>query len=628
MATISDALAIAVQHHQAGRLQAAEQVYRQILATSPSIPEAWYLLGMIGYQQGQYAIAIEHIGRAIGLKPDYAEAHFNLGNAYKAQGKLDEAVACYRTFLKLKPDNPDVHNNLGNALQAQGKLDEAIACYRSALELKPDFAEALNNLGFSLQCQRQLKEALACYDKSLAHKPDHALAHSNRALVWLLMGDFERGWPEYEWRWQTKELPPRRFVQPVWNGEPLTGKTILLHAEQGLGDTIQFIRYVPLIKQMGATVIVECQPALLNLLEGFAGIDKLIARSGDLPAFDLHAPLLNVPGILKTSLETIPASIPYLVPNPSLLDQWQKRLLPLDGFKIGINWQGNSHYPRDRFRSVPLRCFASLARVPGVRLISLQKGKASEQLAEVRDLFPIADFTDELDQKAAFLDTAAVMKNLDLVISVDAAPAHLAGALGVPTWVALPLVPNWRWLLDRPDSPWYPDVRLFRQQAIGVWEPVFEQMAAELTTLVAAKNATQPWLVEVSAGELLDKLSILHIKAERITDQEKLRNVKLEIEALTKVSSRIKSSPALAELVLKLKEANERIWEIEDAIREHEKRQDFGAEFIELARSVYLTNDQRMRLKREINALLKSRLVEEKSYECNPATPASNVRLH
>jgi ADP-heptose:LPS heptosyltransferase len=217
------------------------------------------------------------------------------------------------------------------------------------------------------------------------------------------------------------------------------------------------------------------------------GIDQLIARNSEFPPFDVHAPLLSVPGILKTTPETIPANVPYLVAKSSLLDQWQKKLLPSGGFKVGINWQGNPRYPRDRFRSIPLRFFAALAKVRGVRLISLQKGKAAEQLAEVRDLFPIADFTDELDQQAPFLDTAAVMKNLDLVISVDAAPAHLAGALGVPIWVALPHVPTWRWLLDRSDSPWYPTMRLFRQRAIDEWRQVFEQMSAELGALGAGK---------------------------------------------------------------------------------------------------------------------------------------------
>jgi cytochrome c-type biogenesis protein CcmH/NrfG len=487
MPTISEALAIAVQHHQAGRLQAAEQIYRQILASAPNFPEAWYLLGMIGYQQGQYAVATDYIGRAIQLRPDYFEAHYNLGNAYKALGKLDEAIASYRSFLRLKPDNPDVLNNLGNALQTQGKPEEAIACYRRSIDLKPDSPEALNNLGFTLQSVGKLNEALECYDKALALQPDHALAHSNRAIAWLLMGDFQRGWPEYEWRWRTKDLPPRRFVQPVWNGEPLAGKTILLHAEQGLGDTLHFIRYAPIIKRMGATVIVECQPALLKLLEGFAGIDKLIAHNSDIPPFDVHAPLLSIPGILKTSLETIPANVPYLFPIPSLVEHWKKRLQPLDGFKIGINWQGNPKYPHDRFRSIPLRCFAPLARISGVHLISLRKGKATEQLSEIQDLFPVTDFSDELDQNAPFLDTAAVMKNLDLVITVDAATAHLAGALGVRAWLALSFVPNWRWMLDRSDTPWYPTIRLFRQQVIGEWEPVIDRISPELKSMVAAE---------------------------------------------------------------------------------------------------------------------------------------------
>jgi hypothetical protein len=365
----------------------------------------------------------------------------------KDQGKLDEAVACYRRAVELKPDFAEVHNNLGEALKGQGKLDGAMACYRRALELKPDFAEA----------------------------------HWNLALTWLLAGDWQRGLPEYEWRWRKKNFVPRRFPQSLWGGESLGGKTILLHAEQGLGDTMQFIRYASIVKRYDAAVIVECQKPLLGLLEGCSGVDQLVAEGEDLPAFDVYAPLLSVPGILKTTVETIPAGIPYLFPSPVLLEKWRKRLLDIDGFKIGISWQGNPKYRGDCFRSIPLRCFAPLAQIPGVCLINLQKGAGTEQLAEVRNLFPVLDFADELDQQSGpFMDTAAVMKNVDLVITSDSAAAHLAGALGVPVWVALPSVPDWRWLLDRSDSPWYPTMRLFRQKERGNWQGVFEEIKEAL----------------------------------------------------------------------------------------------------------------------------------------------------
>jgi tetratricopeptide (TPR) repeat protein len=487
MATISEALAIAVQHHQAGRLQAAEQVYRQILAVEPALAEAHNNLGVALQDQGKPDEAVACYRRALTLKPGFTEAHNNLGNALKCRGQLDEAIASYRRALELKPEFAQAHYNLGNAFQEQGNLDDAVACYCRALELKPDHAGTHYNLGNALKDQRKLDHALACFRRALELNPDHAEAHWTRAFTWLLAGDWQRGWPEYEWRWRTKEFVLRRFPQPWWEGESLAGKTILLHAEQGLGDTIQFIRYASIVKQLGAAVIVECQELLLGLLDSCPGIDQLVAQGDALPAFDVHAPLLSLPRILKTSAETIPATIPYLVPKPAIVERWRTRLIEIDGFKIGIAWQGNPTFRGDRFRSFPLRYFAPLAQVPGVCLLSLQKGAGSGQLAEVRDLFAVTDLGDRLHD---FTDTAAVMKNLDLVITSDTAAAHLAGALGVPVWVALSFAADWRWLLDRCDCPWYPTMRLFRQRESGDWRRVFEEINSALHE--AASRPTRP----------------------------------------------------------------------------------------------------------------------------------------
>jgi hypothetical protein len=312
-------------------------------------------------------------------------------------------------------------------------------------------------------------------------KPDYPEAHANHAHACLQAGDWRRGWVEYEWRRKTKPCSPSRFSQPLWSGESLAGKTILLHAEQGLGDTIQFVRYAPLVKRYDARVIVECQKPLLRLLAGCPGIDRLIGEGEELPAFDVQAPLMSLPAILNTTLENMPADVPYIFAAPELVARWRERLGSIEGFKIGISWQGNPRFPGDRFRSIPLRCFAALARLPGVRLISLQKGAGREQLVEVRDDFPVVDLADELDEEAGpFMDRAAVMKNLDLVVTSDTAIAHLAGALGVPAWVALKFAADWRWLLDRSDSPWYPSMRLFRQQTRGDWSQVFARMADAL----------------------------------------------------------------------------------------------------------------------------------------------------
>jgi hypothetical protein len=329
-----------------------------------------------------------------------------------------------------------------------------------------------------------LDDALVSYEEALRIRPDYAEAHWNRALAWLLVGNFEQGWAEYEWRWKEKHYPPRPFEQPLWDGSPLRDRSILLHADQGLGDTLQFIRYAPLVKERGGTIIVECQDPLLRLLGSCSGIDRLVARGSALPAFDVQAPLMSLPHILGTKLATIPADVPYLSVDAALVEHWRRALGSRQPFRIGIAWQGFPGNPRDRERSAPLAEFAPLAQVPGVQLFSLQKGPGSEQLSQAANRFAVIDMGAKTS--ADFMDTAAVMKNMDLVVSVCTSVAHLAGALGMQVWVALTFDADWRWLLQRDDSPWYPTMRLFRQTERGNWQPVFERMRAALMALHAA----------------------------------------------------------------------------------------------------------------------------------------------
>ena len=277
-----------------------------------------------------------------------------------------------------------------------------------------------------------------------------------------------------------------RFRQPRWDGSSLQGQTILLFAEQGLGDTLHFIRYAPLVKQTGATVIVQCQGPLLRLLSTCAGIDCLVPEDAEPPGFDVQAPLPSLPGLARTTLASIPAQLPYLSADPELRVRWQEALSGVRDFKVGIAWQGNTGHKRDRQRSVPLLAFLPLARIPDVRLVSLQKGPGREQLYEHPDHLAVLDMADQLGD---FADTAALMSNLDLVVTVDTAVAHLAGALGLPVWVALPLCPDWRWLLEREDSPWYPSMRLFRQTTLGDWSGVFDRLTRALRQHVAATRS-------------------------------------------------------------------------------------------------------------------------------------------
>ncbi len=393
----------------------------------------------------------------------------------------------------LRPGYTEAHYNLAGALQDQGKLEDAAASCRRALELKPNYAEAHHQLGNISLAQAKPQEAVASCSRAVELKPDSAEAHVTRAFAWLLTGDLEHGWPEYEWRWRLKVLPSRRILQPRWDGQELAGKTILLDAEQGLGDTIQFIRYAALLAEKGVTVIVECPKPLVPLLRDCPGIDQVFAYGDDLPAFDVHVPLMSVPGILGTTLATIPANVPYLCARLALVEQWPDRLNQLRGFKIGINWQGSAKQRDDRFRSIPLRDFGPLAALPGVHLISLQHGFGTEQLTQVRDLFVVTDLGRDLHREATpFLDVSAVMKSLDLVITADTALAHLAGALGVPVWVALRFSSDWRWLLDRSDSPWYPTLRLFRQRTFGDWAGVFSEMEDALRDRLQSDGLASP----------------------------------------------------------------------------------------------------------------------------------------
>ncbi|HEX4142092.1 MAG TPA: tetratricopeptide repeat protein [Pirellulales bacterium] len=507
-----DALvALSQREYRAGRFAEAAAACRKILALRPGIPEMHGNLGIVLAQQGELdqalaqfdqAIALRpnfaevhnnagHVlelqgkldaaaarfEQAIALRPDYAEAHYNLGNVLLAQHKPELAAARFEIAIALRQDYAEAHNNLGSALLRQGKLDEAAARFGQAITLRPDYAEAHNNLGIILGQQGQLEPARAQFEQALALRPDYAEAQLGLSSCYLIAGDYERGWAAYEARLR---LPG--FVSlpnlPRWTGEPLVGRSLLLIAEQGLGDTIQFIRYARWIKERGARVVLACPAALGQVLKSCPGVDEsFILRPGvAFPRCDFYLPLLSAPGMFRTTPATIPCDIPYLSADARLAEQWRDELAAVDGFKIGIVWQGSRDYLSDRWRSIPLECFAPLARLPGVRLLSLQKGSESQQIVAAG--FPILDLSERLDEAAGpFMDTAAVIDNLDLVVAANTAIAHLAGALGAPVWVALSSAPDWRWLRGRDDSPWYPTMRIFHQTTLGRWDDVFERIA-------------------------------------------------------------------------------------------------------------------------------------------------------
>lgn len=480
MSSLSESLAIAFQHHQAGRLPEAEEIYRQVLQQQPNQVDALQLLGVIVHQSGQLEEAIAYYRQALARNPALSQVHSNLGIALRQKGLLEEAILHYQQAVTLQPNSAEFHYNLGIALSDQGELEEATQSYHRATALKPNYAAAHNNLGYVLHQLGQQQEAIACYNKAVELKPDFAEAHRNRAEALLLVGDFSRGFVEYEWRWQLYEpqqLPA--FQTPLWDGSHLAGKTILLYAEQGLGDTIQFIRYAPLVQEHGGRVIAVCLPSLVRLLKTVPGIHQVVALDKDVdekvPEFDVKAPLMSLPRILRTTLETIPAQIPYLAPPAS-------HNLKLDAptgtrLKVGIVWAGNPDNRHNIRRTFGLKPFIPLLKTPGVAFYSLQVGSRSQDLAELPTDIQVQDLSGQLTD---FADTAGVVTQLDLIITIDTSVAHLAGALGKPTWVLLPFVPDWRWMLRREDSPWYPTMRLFRQESLGDWSGVMARVALAL----------------------------------------------------------------------------------------------------------------------------------------------------
>ena len=464
-----------------GKPNEAVTCFETALQIDPNASTVHNSLGIALRAMGRLSEAVTRFENALQIDPGYAEPYNNLGNALKELGRNDEAAANYEKALQLQPDLADAHSNLGGVFRDQGKLDEAVVSCQRAIQLKPNFSEAHHNLGTSLKDLGRFKESDSCYERALQIDPEYVDAHHSRSMLRLLLGDFVNGWAEYEWRGKTSKGGWANHTGPRWGGSPQPDKTLLIHCEQGLGDTLQFIRYAALVKDRVGRVVVLCQKPLQPLLSQVGGIDLLVTETADVPQVDIQIPLLSLPGVLGTRAESIPAEVPYIFANSDLVRRWKDELDKIAGFKIGVSWQGNPGYGQDRVRSIPLVHFGQLAELPNVRLISLQKGYGVEQLDCVRQRFNVAELSADFDESAGpFMDSAAVIRNLDLFVTSDTALAHLAGALGVRVWLALPVVPDWRWLLDRDDSPWYPTMRLFRQRRLGDWPDVFHRMRAEL----------------------------------------------------------------------------------------------------------------------------------------------------
>jgi tetratricopeptide (TPR) repeat protein len=480
-------------HYDAGDFPAAAVCCRKALALRPTYARAWCNLGNALQMLGGAREATRCYERTLGLSPSTVAAQHNLGNAWMARRDFRKAEECFRRTLAADESRAEHHNSLGNALFQQRRNAEAEACYRKALELQPDYSFAHTNLANVLMRSADRTAMIRHYERALELDPASPGGHYNLALAYLRQGRYREGWIHHEWRWDFRELKLRRreFASPQWKGEPLHGQAILLHAEQGLGDTLQFARYAPLVAERGGRVILEVQPRLVRLLRGLPGVCQVVGRGEPLPDSAWQCPLMSLPLAFGTTTDTVPLRIPYVTADASEIRTMRERW-PSHGLRVGVAWAGNPQHRSDEQRSMPLRALLPLAEVPGIHWISLQKGPACVQMQPLAGKFPLLDASSACRDLA---ETAALAATLDLVISVDTSIAHLAGAMGIPLWVVLPHLADWRWMDEGEHCAWYPTARLFRQTKDGDWSDPVLRMEEELQEHATRRRDGAPEIV-------------------------------------------------------------------------------------------------------------------------------------
>jgi Tfp pilus assembly protein PilF len=502
-------------HYDEGAFAAAAVCCRKALALRPTYAKAWCNLGNALQMMGGAREATGCYERTLALDPKTVAARHNMGNAWMARRDYAQAEACFRETLAMDAERAEHFNSLGNALFQQRRNEEAEACYRKALAMDPGYAAVYTNLANVLMRRSSRAEMIRHYERALELDPKSAGGHYNLALAYLRQGRYAEGWREHEGRWDFRELRLRRrhFAARQWRGEMFRGEkgqgeTILLHAEQGLGDTLQFVRYAPLVAERGGRVVLEVQPRLVRLLRGLPGVSRMVGRGEPLGEFAWQCPLMSLPLAFGTTVDTIPQRIPYLRADEAEVRAARQRW-PGAQLRVGIAWAGNPQYRSDEQRSMPLRALLPLATVTGISWFSLQMGPACGQMPGAQ--FPLIDAS---SASRDFAETAALVATLDLVITVDTSVAHLAGAMGVPLWVVLPLLADWRWMEERDDCPWYPGARLFRQPAAGDWAGALERLRGELERWVSGSKIGDAYVGALS-GDTAGDVDWLHPWLER-----------------------------------------------------------------------------------------------------------------
>ena len=478
--------------HNAKEYEAAEGHYRQVLAIDPRNSDAMHLIGVLALHVGRPHLGLEYLRNAISINDTVAAYHSNMGLTLQALGESTDAVAAFDRALVLQPNAAEVHNNRGAALEDLGRRDEALKSYARSCALRDDAAEPYNNLGTLFAERGDIDKAMGCFRRAMELDPKFGEPFMNLGMCLMLRGKFEEGVRHYEQRWHTRKLPlrPRGFEQPQWVGQNIAGKTLLIHAEQGMGDTFQFIRYAQLLARRGVRVVAELQPEVIDVCRRMPSISLAVVSGEPLPPFDWHCPTMSLPLGFGTNLSNIPSNIPYLDADPERAALWGERLGPAEGnFTIGLVWAGRPTHKNDLNRSMSLALLGPLAELPGVRFVSLQKGDPAKQAETPPPGMLLFEATDHIE---SFVDTAALISHLDLLISVDTSVAHLAGAMGKPVWVFIPDPPEWRWLENRSDTPWYPTMRLFRRKGQEPWSAVVGQVRDALEARIAAVRRKRP----------------------------------------------------------------------------------------------------------------------------------------
>src|SRR5258706_1648131 len=515
--------------------------------SAPATFESLHRLGARCFKRGDYAAALQHIDAALNLNPRHAAALNDRGSLLMELKRFDEALASFDRAIELDPSFAEALNNRGNAFGEMNRVDEALASYGRAIALKPNYAEAHHNRGSTLTELRRFDEAVECYDKAIACRPDYAKAFRNRGMVRLLEGHYRDGWADYEWRWKVEGFWAKapKIDAPLWTGGEIAGRALLVVAEQGLGDVIQFVRYLPLLSARGARVILLVPAKLHRLLRCLGPKIELVNRIPERSTFDFQCPLISLPHRFGTDATSIPNAIPYLAPEEQLIRDWKQRIGE-HGFKIGIAWKAQPAI--DRGRSFPLTELFPLSRLAGVRLISLQKHHGLDELAALPAGVEVETLGDEFDGGTdAFIDAAAAMSSLDLIVTSDTSIAHLAGALGRRTWGALKFVPDWRWLLDREDSPWHPTLRLFRQDAPRDWKPVFSGMEHVLQTMLGGADA-KPALRRKKNAPRTEPERTFHISGKTLAHEAPMSEIQNVLEQIRKTLAAGQTSLAITEI--------------------------------------------------------------------------------